>query len=61
MVWVERDLKDHLVPTSPAVGNNTPSTRAGCSKPPPTWAWTLPGKEHPQLLWATCSSASPPS
>jgi len=52
--------KDHLVPT-PLPWAGIPSTRTGCSKPCPTWSWTLPGREHPQLLWATCSSASPPS
>ncbi|KAK4828311.1 hypothetical protein QYF61_025323 [Mycteria americana] len=39
----------------------TPSTRPGCSKPHPTWPQTLPGMGHTQLLWATCSSVSPPS
>ena len=60
MVWVGRDLKDHLVPT-PLPWTGTPSTRPGCPKPHPTWPWTLPGRGRPQLLWATCSSASPPS
>jgi len=32
MVWVGRDLKDHLVPTPPPWAG-TPSTRPGCSKP----------------------------
>jgi len=32
MVWIERDLIDHLVPTTlPWAG--TPSTRPGCSEP----------------------------
>ena len=53
MVWVGRDLEDHLVP-SPLPWTETPSTRPGCSKPHSTWPWTLPGREHPQLLWATC-------
>jgi len=36
MVWVGRDLTDHLVPTSlPWAG--TPSTGPDCSKPCPTW------------------------
>jgi len=39
----------------------SPSTTPGCSKPRPTWPWTLRGRGHPQLLWATCASASPPS
>ena len=59
-IRVQRDLIDHLVPT-PLPRAGTPSTRPGCSKPHPTWPWTLPGRGHPQLLWATCSSASPPS
>ena len=33
MVWVGRDLSDHLVPT-PLPGAGTPSTRPGCSKHP---------------------------
>ena len=60
MVWVGRDLKDHLVPP-PLPWAGTPSTRPGCSKPHPTWPWTLPGMGHLQPLWATCSSTSPPS
>jgi len=36
MVWVGRDLKDHLVPT-PLPWAGTPYTRPGCSKPCPTW------------------------
>jgi len=48
MVWVGRDLKDHLVPT-PLPWAGTPSTRPGCSKPHPTWPWTLPGTGQPQL------------
>ena len=60
MAWVVRDLKDHIIP-APLPWGGMPSTRPGCSKPHPTWPWTLPGMEHPQLLWATCSSASPPS
>jgi len=60
MARVERDLKDHLVPTLlPWAG--TSSTRPGCSQLHSTWPWTLPGRGYPQLLWATCSSVSPPS
>jgi len=60
MVWVGRDLKDHLVPTSlPWAG--TSSSRPGCSKPHPNSPGKLPGKGHLQILWATYSSASPPS
>ena len=57
MVWVGKDLTDHLVPTLlPWAG--TPSTRPHCSKSHPLWPWTLPGRGHPQVLWATSSSAS---
>jgi len=35
MVWVGRDLKDHLVPT-PLSWAGAPSTRSGGSKPHPT-------------------------
>jgi len=59
-IWVGRDLAGYLGPTFlPWAG--TPATRPGCSKPHPTWLSTLPERGHPQLLWATCSSASPPS
>jgi len=51
MVWVGRELRDHLVPT-PLPQSGTPPTRPGCSKPHPTWSWTLPGRGHPQLHWA---------
>jgi len=43
MVWIGRDLKDHLVAT-PLPSSGTPSTRPGCSKLHPTWPWTLPGR-----------------
>jgi len=59
-VWVGRDLTDYLVSTSlPWAG--TLSARPGCSKPHPTRSSTLPGRRHPQRLWATWSRASPPS
>jgi len=57
MVWVGRD---YLVP-APLPWAGTPSTRPGCSKPCPTWPWTLPWRGQSQLLWATCASASPHS
>jgi len=60
MVWVGRDLKEHLVPT-PLPRAVTSSPRPGCSELHPTRPLTLPGRGHPQLLWATCSSVSPPS
>jgi len=50
MVWVGRDLKDHAVP-APVPWAGTPSTRPGCSKPHPTWSWTLLGRGQPQLLF----------
>jgi len=60
MVRVGRDLKDHPVST-PLPWAGTPYTRRGCSELHPTWTWTLPGRGQSQLLWATCSSVSPPS
>jgi len=47
MIWIGRELTDHLVPT-PLPWAGTPSTRPGCSKPCPAWPWTLPGRGHPQ-------------
>jgi len=41
MVWVGRDLTDHLVPT-PLLWAGTPSTSPGCSEP------CRPGLEHCQ-------------
>ena len=46
--------------SNPLPWAGTPSTRAGCSKPHPTWPWALPGLGQPQLLWAPCASASAP-
>ena len=57
MVWVGRDLKDHLVPP-PLPSAGTSSTRPGCSELHPTWPWALPGRGQPQLLWATWVRAS---
>jgi len=48
VVWVGRDLKDHLVPTL-LPGAGTPSTRPSCSRPHPAWPWTLPWRGQPQL------------
>jgi len=45
MVWVARDLKDHLVPI-PLQWAETSSTRPGCSKHCSTWPSTLPGRGH---------------
>jgi len=45
MVWVGRDLMDHLVPI-PLPWAGTPSTRPRCSPPHPAWPWTLPGRER---------------
>ena len=52
MVWAGRDLKDRLVPT-PLPWAGTPSTRAGCSEPRPTWPGMFPGMGHLPPLWAT--------
>jgi len=60
MVWVGRDLKDHIVPTS-LPWAVTLSTTPGCSNLRPAWPWILPGRGHPQLLRAISSSASLPS
>jgi len=60
MVCVERDVINHVIPI-PLPRGGTPSTRPGCSKPRPAWPWTFPGRGHPQVPWATCSSALPPS
>ena len=38
-----------------------PTTRPGCPEPCPALPWMPPGMGHPQLLWTTCSSVSPPS
>jgi len=45
MVWVGRELIDHLVPT-PLSWAGTPCARPGCSKPHPTWPSTLPRRGH---------------
>jgi len=50
MIWVGRDLIDHLVPAHlPWAG--TPSNRPASSKPHPTWPWTRSGRGHQQRLW----------
>jgi len=59
MVWVGRD-SNHLVP-SPLPWPGTRSTRPGCSKPHLTWCCTLQGRGQSHLLWAICTTASPPS
>jgi len=38
MVWVGRDLKEHLVQT-PLPWAGTPSTTPCCPKPHPAWPW----------------------
>lgn len=55
IVWVERDLEDHLDPTT-LQWAGARSTTPGSSKPHPIWLWTLTGMGHPHLLWANCSS-----
>uniref|UniRef100_A0A8C9NF49 Ectonucleotide pyrophosphatase/phosphodiesterase 7 n=1 Tax=Serinus canaria TaxID=9135 RepID=A0A8C9NF49_SERCA len=58
---VTKDLKAHPVPPLPWEG--TPPTVPGCSQPQcPAWPWALPGIQgQPQLLWAPCARACPPS
>lgn len=60
MVSIEKDLQDNLIPNSPP-GAGMPSTRPGFLNPNQAQSSALPGMELPQLLWATCSSASPAS
>ncbi|NWT75238.1 ATS10 metalloproteinase, partial [Prunella himalayana] len=54
-----KDLQDQIFPPPATAG--TPSTIPGCSKPQcPAWPW--PGIQgQPQLLWAPCARACPPS
>lgn len=47
-----------LIYFQPLATAGTPSTGRGCSKPSPTWPWTLPWMAQPQLLWRTSASAS---
>ena len=47
--------------STPLPWERTPSARPSCSKPCPTWPWTLPGRGQPQLLWVTWARASPSS
>jgi len=59
MVWVGRDLKDHQV-SIPLPWAATTSN--GClPKAPSSLALYTSGMGHPYLLWAACSSASPPA
>lgn len=62
VVCVRRDIKDPLRHSSPTPlpGAGTSLTRSCWPRLQPTWPWTLPVTEHPQLLWATRASASPP-
>lgn len=46
VVWVERDLKDHPVPT-PLPGAGISSNRSSCPGPQPAWPSTLSGMGHP--------------
>ena len=57
MVKGGRDLKAHLVP-APTPWAGISSTTPRCSELHPTWPCTLPGREHPQLLWANMDSPS---
>lgn len=56
MILIGRGLEDHLVQTS-LMWVGSPSSRTSCSRPHPTWPWTLPGTGQLQSL---CASASPP-
>jgi len=60
MVWLGKDLIDHLVPT-PLPWPGSPSPTTGGSKPHPASSWILTGRGHPQLLWAIYSCDWPPS
>lgn len=55
MLWVGRDLKDHVVP-KPCHGLPISSTKSGCSKFHPTRPWTLSGVGRPQLLFQCFSN-----
>lgn len=56
MLWVGKDLKDPLVPTSLPWAGISP-TWSAYSGPHTTCSWTVLGIEHPQPLWATGSEA----
>ena len=52
MVWVGRDLKDHLVPP-PLPWAGTPSTRPGCSKPHAEYLLKVGDGPHSMFLSVT--------
>lgn len=56
MVWIEKDLRGHLIPT-PRSWTGIPSTWSAFLGPHPACSWTLPGMKHLQPLWATSSEA----
>lgn len=61
MIWIGKDVKDHLVPSSlwwAGLPTTRLSSRSGCPGLHLTWPWTLPGTRHPQLLWAAYPSTS---
>jgi len=60
MVWVGRNLKYNLVPTPLAMGRDT-FHYTMLLRAPSNLALNTSREGEPQLLWATCSSASPPS
>lgn len=49
MIWLKRDLKDHLI-ASPLTWDL--STREGCTKPHPSWQWMVFDSRHGELWWA---------
>lgn len=51
IVWVGKDLTDHLVPIA-LLWIGTTFTRPGCWKSHLTWSWTLLGMGHLYLFWA---------
>lgn len=59
IIQVGRDLQIHLAQPPAMIGISL--TRSSCSKHHPTFPWTRLGMRHWQLLWATCSCASPSS
>lgn len=54
--WVEKDLKDHLIP-APLPWAGIPSTRPGCSGSHPAWPWALQEGDFcaiEQIICLTC-------
>lgn len=50
MVWVEKELKDPLIPTHcHGLGH---ISEPDCSDANSTWPWAVSGMRHPQTLWS---------